>query len=176
MTEPTLPGVPVDIPLPPDTCLAFGYGGDARYVAFCWWQGADTVAFDDGQCTATGNGWGFQCFRRHRAVAPLLRDFQFGSSETEAQHALLVDTVKNRAIVASVSDAADFVAAQHPEPTQEQIAELARQIEAMEPGWREERVDQAEVMRRMQEQRAILARFMDWLNQCPTPQQGEGRG
>jgi hypothetical protein len=69
---PSLPGVPVDVPLPPQLAETFGYPGQARYVAFHWTPSGDEVYYDDGRLGGTGASWAFLTYKRHPAVEPLL--------------------------------------------------------------------------------------------------------
>lgn len=179
MTDTAMPGLPTDLPLPPSLCETWGYRHDARYVGFCWWGGADTVAFDDGINSGTGNGWAFQEFRRHRAVAPLLKPFDLGSLRTEATHAILIDRTMNRASVCPIAEAEAFLRSQHSPETPlipDDPEALRRELDAADTGWREVPVDMAAVMREMDEQRGRVGRMQAWLNMCPVPGKGEGRG
>ena len=76
-----------------------------------------------------------------------------------------------RASVCTGPKPADFLR-QHRPPLPDLSPEQVRQIEeAVAQGWREEQVDQAEVMGQMQEQRARVGRLMAWLDMCPDAQE-----
>src|SRR5262245_53847696 len=101
MTAPTMPGQPVDIPLPPEVDRAWGYPGESRYVVF--FIDGDDVLFTDGIQTGHAARWAFQEYSRHRAVEPLLRGFDL------AQDCLCLDRETNRASVCTGPEAADFL-------------------------------------------------------------------
>src|SRR5215211_407783 len=96
-----LPGTPVDLPLPPGLTVCLGYRGDARFVVFHWSPFGDQLVFDDGRSSGTAQSWAFLAYKRHRAVEPLLRGYDLGSSEEEATHVLLIDREANRASIAT---------------------------------------------------------------------------
>jgi hypothetical protein len=177
--EPRLPGQAVDVPVPPDLAEAFGYRGQARFVGFCWSPLGDELNYDDGRSAGSGASHAFLTYKRHKSVEPLLRGWNLGYSDAEAEHCLLLDRQRNRASIAPLAVARAFLKAQHPpaRPLSAQEAEtLRRQIEeAIAQGWQEVRVNPAEVQRLMQEQRQRVGRMVSFLDMCPTPP-GRGRG
>ncbi len=59
----------------------------------------------------------------------------------------------------------------------EQREAIARKFEEVAAKcWEEMRVNQAAIMRQMQEQRGRVGRMVSWLDQCPVPPPLEGRG
>jgi hypothetical protein len=70
---------------------ACGYTGEARYVAFYWIPGGDELVWNTGWSSATGEWMAWLTWTRHRRVAPLLAPYDFGSSDGEAHHWLLLD-------------------------------------------------------------------------------------
>jgi hypothetical protein len=50
---------PVPVPVFPWLAKAFGYRGDARFVAFYWTPAGDEVVYDDGMRSGTGEPWAF---------------------------------------------------------------------------------------------------------------------
>ena len=169
MTDTPLPGVPIDLPLPPSLCETLGYQHDARFVSLRW--SYDHLIVDDGRSSSTGAGWTFAQYTRHRAVAGLLSGFDLGGSDHEAASVLLLDREANRASICPLREARAFLRDQYPPVapmTPEQRAEAVRQFEEMvDSGWREEKVDMADVVRAMAEQRGRVGRMMAWLDLCP---------
>ena len=75
--------------LPRNWEQAFGYDGEARYVAFYWTPVGDEAVYDDGQVSGHGN---WQMFLTLRHQHPELdRRYNLGSSDGEADHWLLLD-------------------------------------------------------------------------------------
>jgi hypothetical protein len=167
-----MPGQPVDIPLPPAFTETLGFRGDARYVGFYYSPLGDQLVVTDGVNSGTGQTWAYLGYKRHRAVASLLAPFDLGSSEEDAVHMLLIDRETNRASVAPVSEARDFLTWQHPpapELTPEQQMEFNRELERLMKEWRERPVDHEAIAREMQEQRRRVGRMMSWLDMAPVP-------
>ncbi len=177
MTEAPLPGRPVDCPLPPEFCEAMDYRGAARFVAFRW--AFDDLTVEDGRSSATGAGWTFSAYTRHRAVWPLLADLT-PDDGTVSGFALVVDREKGRASIARLNEAAAFLDAQWPPlaPPSPEEAEAARLTleELLDPAaWRVEPVDMEAVQRAMDEQRGRVRRMVSWLDMAPDAEQ-RGRG
>ena len=75
--------------LPRNWECAFGYDGDARYVAFYWTPVGDEALYDDGQVSCDGN---WRLFLTLRYQHPELdRRYNVGCSDLEADHWLLLD-------------------------------------------------------------------------------------
>src|ERR687896_2600038 len=96
---------PLPAPVPPILAQAIGYTGDARYVAFNWTPYGDEAEYFDGRSSATGNWQAFLAYIQHPAVSPHLNDYDFGSSESEAKHALILDRENTAVYVAPVKEA-----------------------------------------------------------------------
>ena len=170
----SLPGQPIDLPLPPELTECLGYTGNARFVSFRW--SYDDLFYDDGQSSGTAQGWTFQAYARHRAVAPLIDPHDLGGSDHMAPFVLLIDREINRASIAPIAEAREFLQAQHPpapELTPEQQAAFERELERLMKEWREKPVDHDAIAKEMAEQRGRVARMMSWLAMCPEPQQGQ---
>src|SRR5918998_3376160 len=101
-------------PVPPILAKAIGYTGEARYVAFNWTPYGDEAEYFDGRRSATGNWQAFLAYIQHPAVSPLLQDYDLGSSDSEARHALVLDRKKLEIFIAPVKEAQAFVSAQWP--------------------------------------------------------------
>ncbi len=68
---------------------AFGYDGEARYVAFYWTPVGDEAMYDDGQVSGDGN-WRLFLTLRHENPT-LDQRHKVGDSDVEADHWLLLD-------------------------------------------------------------------------------------
>jgi hypothetical protein len=79
------------LPCPPQLVELVGYDGSGRLVALWWSPFGDELMFSDGTLIASGNWRGWLCFCEHPLVRVFLEDYQFGGSEDEAEHWLLVD-------------------------------------------------------------------------------------
>jgi hypothetical protein len=75
--------------LPRNWERAFGYDGDARYVAFYWTPVGDEALYDDGQVSGDGN-WRLYLILRYQHPE-LDRRYNVGYSNLEADHWLLLD-------------------------------------------------------------------------------------
>src|SRR5687768_10155792 len=91
---------PLNVPVPPMLATAIGYRGKARFVSFQWTPAGDETEYSDGHVTATGNWQAFLAFIHHPAVSSHLSDYDFGSSDSEAKHALILDQEKQALFVA----------------------------------------------------------------------------
>ena len=177
MTDTSLPGLLVDLPLPPQLPETLGYRGNARFVGFYWSPLGDQLVATDGINSATGQSWAYIGYKRHRAVFPLLEPFDLGSSEEDAVHMLLIDRTASRASIAPVDEARTFLESQHPpapELTPEQQEVFNQELERLLAEWRERPVDHEAIAREMAEQRGRVGRMMAWLEMCPVPEQGQG--
>jgi hypothetical protein len=172
MSRASLPGTPLELPLPPELAEAFGYSGDSRFVGFYWSPCGDEVIHTDGRSTGTGQSWTFLSYRRHRAVSPLLDGWNLGYSDQDAEHCLLLDRERNRASIATLTEARAFLEDQHPpmpELTPEEAAAIRERIEQVLEEWRSREVDPAELRRLMDEQRGRVKRMVAFLDKCPVP-------
>jgi hypothetical protein len=83
--------------LPRNWERAFGYDGEARYVAFYWTPVGDEAMYDDGQVSSDGN-WRLFLTLRHQHPE-LDRRYNLGYSEMEADHWLLLDRETRELVV-----------------------------------------------------------------------------
>ena len=109
--------IPLSVPVPECLPAALGYTGPARFLAAYWEPAGDELTWDDGRAAVCGASWpAWLLYVQHRAVAPHVEQFNFGSSESEAQRWLIVDTqVPRKAYAAPPAEARPFLRAQWPE-------------------------------------------------------------
>jgi hypothetical protein len=170
-----MPGQPTDLPLPPAVDRAWGYTGNARYIMAYHSPAGDECTVEDGRSAATGATHAFLMYRRHRAVQPLIADVNLGYSDLDATHCIVLDRQRNRASIAPIDEARQFLHDQHPprEPlTPEQQAAAEAEIERLMQEFRTRPVDAGAVARAMQEQRGRVARMINWLDMAPEPERG----
>jgi hypothetical protein len=135
--------IPLSAPVPPNLEQALGYGGEARYVAFYWEPCGDELMLDDGQYSSDGNWQVWLEYTNHPNVAPYLMEkcwrcrgvgttnqlenqpcefcdgagyfpFNFGYSDDEATHWIIVDRQERKAYAAPVAAARQFLQQQWP--------------------------------------------------------------
>jgi len=111
--------------LPRNWERAFGYEGDARYVAFFWHPVGDEAMYDDGRCSGDGEWSMFLELERQRYPAILAHDV--GSSDFEATEWLVLDRETRELFVMPVEEARALLEAQHP-PRPEVPPEQVRQL------------------------------------------------
>lgn len=175
MSDTSLPGNPVAIPLPNELDRAFGYRGDARYVAFYHSDLGDDVVFSDGRSSGSGNTWAFSAFRRHPAVCPLLCDTNLGYSDVTAEECLIIDREGRRASIARLEEVQPFLQAQWPpQPplTPEQQEAFNRELERLMEEMRNRPIDWDAVARQQREQSTRMAVILAFLDQQVPPGQG----
>ena len=154
-------------PVPPMLAKAIGYTGEARYVAFNWTPYGDEAEYFDGRRSATGNWQAFLAYIQHPAVSPLLEDYDFGSSESEAKHCLILDREKPELFIAPMKEARVFLTEQWPsEPPlrmslKEELAQLSEALKNVKPP---DTMDIEEVQRRIDEQYALIEQMQQWLD------------
>jgi hypothetical protein len=85
---------PLNIPVPPMLPKALGYMGEARYVSFQWTPYGDEADYSDGRLSGTGNWMAFLAYIQHPAISPILKEYDLGSSDSEARYALILDRNK----------------------------------------------------------------------------------
>jgi hypothetical protein len=97
---------------------AIGYHGEGRFVSFHWTPYGDEADYSDGRISATGNWQAFLAYIQHPAVSPFLKEYDLGSSDSEAKHTLILDRDKLEIMIAPVKEARKFLEAQWPpQPT-----------------------------------------------------------
>jgi hypothetical protein len=154
------------IPVPPMLEEAMGYDGEARLVAF-YWGGGDEAYYADGYRSACGEWDAFLLFIEHPAVAPALQGYDFGSSEDEARHWLILDREQRHLSVAPVATAQRLLKVQwkrpEPEPVlvvdEEAWARLVAEIEA-----RAAQITPQQIMAAMQAHQQLLHELRAWLD------------
>lgn len=88
---------------------AMGYDGELKWVAFYWEPCGDEARYDDGFCSADCNWHGFLAFTNHPRISPLLKSYNLGSSDFEADHWLLVDLIERELYVGSKTEIKGFI-------------------------------------------------------------------
>jgi hypothetical protein len=99
--------------LPRNWERAFGYGGDARLVAFYWQPAGDEAMYDDGRASGDGN---WQLFLTLKDTWPQLDDLNLGYSDLEADHWLVLDRESRRLMALPKAEAQRRLARQWPPP------------------------------------------------------------
>jgi hypothetical protein len=84
------------LPVPPGFEQVMGYPGNRKWVAFFWTPYGDELEFDDGYSSGTIDWPGWLAFVRHRLVRPLIKAYDFGSSDSDPVHCLLLDRQKRQ--------------------------------------------------------------------------------
>ena len=155
------------VPVPPMLAKAIGYTGNARYVAFHWTPYGDEAEYFDGRMSATGNWQAFLAYIQHPAVSPHLQDYDLGSSESEAKHALILDREQLEVFIAPVKAAEKFLMQQRlPWPPmrmsqEEYLAKISLALKKIQPP---SDIDIAEIQRRIDEQYALVGALQRWLD------------
>lgn len=172
----------LDLPVPPIFEEILGYKGDGRFVAFYWTPSGDELMYTDGRISADGEYAPWLLWTRHIAVGAALFGFDFGSSETDAKHWLLLDRKERRFYVGEADQVARFFQ-QLPEAMEAREAWDALSAEERKrlqtEAW--ENVQEAmkripqltveDIQQRMQEARRLYRKLAMWLDQqsvtCP---------
>jgi hypothetical protein len=158
---------PLNVPVPPMLAKAIGYTGKARFVSFQWTPYGDETDYSDGRVTATGNWHAFLAFIHHPAVSPHLEEYNLGSSDYEAKHALILDQKELTLFVAPVREAEKFLSEQWPkEPPihmsqEEYMAHVMKALKNVKPPTD---VSIAEIQRRIERQYALVEELQQWLD------------
>jgi hypothetical protein len=158
---------PLKVPVPPMLSKAIGYKGEARFVSFQWTPYGDEADYSDGRMSATGNWHAFLAYVRHPAVSPFLKEYDLGSSDSEARHALILDRRKFEIMIAPVKEAQAFLSAQWPpQPPirmskEEYLAMLSKALKSVK---QPEDIDIEDIQRRIKEQYALVEDMQRWLD------------
>jgi hypothetical protein len=157
---------PLNAPVPPMLAKAIGYTGEARFVSFQWTPYGDETDYSDGRVSATGNWQAFLAYIQHPAISPHLKDYDFGSSESEAKHALILDRENTAVYVAPVKEAEKFLTKQWPEepPVHMSNEEYAELISKALKNIKQRKTNMAEIDRRIQQQYALVEELQLWLD------------
>jgi hypothetical protein len=158
---------PLKVPVPPMLGIAIGYKGEARFVSFQWTPYGDEADYSNGQISAIGEWQAFLAYIRHPAVSPHLRGYDFGSSDSEAKHALILDREKLELFVASVKEPERFLTEQWPPQlplrmSREEYSALVMQ--ALKNVQQRREIDMEEVHRRIEEQSTLIEEMQQWLD------------
>jgi hypothetical protein len=158
---------PLHAPVPPMLATAVGYRGEARFVSFHWTPSGDEAYYSDGRVSATGNWQAYLAYIQHPGVSPHLKGYDFGSSDGEAKHTLILDQKERSLYVAPVKAAEKFLGEQWPKQPpirlsqKEFTAAVMKALKHVKPP-RDADVD--EVYRRIRQQNAIVDELQQWLN------------
>lgn len=114
---------PLTVLAPPMLCEAIGYQGKARFVAFYWTPAGDEVIYTDGRISADGCWIAWLLFTQHHAIAPHLEPYNFGSSDEEAIHWLMINRESHQMYVGTRQAVYQFLI--------EQFAEQSRYDELL---------------------------------------------
>jgi hypothetical protein len=134
----------IPAPMPPDNLLAraVSYDGDANLVGLYWAPGIDEAMITDGRVTFDGHFLGYLDYIRHSLVAPILWQWNLGSSEDEATHWLLLDRAAGTLSVAPRAEAERLLREQWPPAAEQPVkawtdadlhAFMAQQIASIDP-------------------------------------------
>jgi hypothetical protein len=107
--------------LPRNWEQAFGYDGQARWLAVYWQPVGDEAVCDDGRVAGDGAWWIFSDLVDHALVGPLIQVLPrslglaaLGSSDAEATHCLLLDLQERQVYVSPIDLGLRFVHNQWP--------------------------------------------------------------
>lgn len=113
------------IPVPPQIEESLGYTGECRWLATWWEPAGDEARIADKWTQQDGEWAGFLAYTQHRTVAPILRSYNLGSSDSRAEHVLIFDLQERTAYIAPYNTGLLFLETQD-EPKPEHIAALER--------------------------------------------------
>jgi hypothetical protein len=178
--------VPVDAPVPPMLEQAVRYvpmqeDQPARWLAIYWMMAGDEAYVTDGRVGHDGSPWGYLAFVRHPTVALHLarlqaRGFDFGSSDSQATHYLVVDRAGRRLYAAPRYDAERWLLRQwgvDPDAKQEPLKLTPEELQAACDKFAEEmRRRSAEFGGRsirdaIIRQRAVEQQMVRWMDETP---------
>jgi hypothetical protein len=155
------------VPVPPMLAEAIGYKGEARFVSFQWTPYGDEADYSDGWLSGTGNWQAFLAYIQHPVVSPFLQRYDFGSSENEASHALILDRDKSELMIAPVKEARVFLESQWgtqqtiPLSKEEYLDMLSKALRGIK---RTDDIDVEEIQRRIEEQYTMIEDMQRWLD------------
>ncbi len=162
------------VPVPPMLEQALDYPShtstDAKFVSFYYTPFGDESMYDDGRESGTGDPYAFLEFVQHQKVWRHLTAFDFGSSDYEGKHRLLLDRETRKlyggpARVVSLIVSTQWQRDTTPESeipylTPEQMEEVWAEIEAHIS----QTPSDEEIEVRIAERRQIMNQLLDWLN------------
>lgn len=130
-------------PLPRNWERAFGYKGEARWLATYWTPYGDEAMYNDGQVSATANWRTFQELTNmyRAAITKALVEsgacpaddaraaiFYFGSSDAEASHCLVLDLAERKIYFDEIGPGLQYVTSQHPPAPSSEPIEITSEI------------------------------------------------
>jgi len=107
-TQSALIYLPVPVPLALEN--AVGYTGDGSWFGMYWTPAGDEVMLVDRWSEYTGEWAGYLAYVRHHRVARHLVGYNFGGSDVEPDHWLLINRETRQAFTASEETARAFLA------------------------------------------------------------------
>jgi hypothetical protein len=158
---------PLNVPVPPMLATAIGYKGEARYISFHWTPSGDETYYSDGRISTTGNWQAYLAYIQHPAVSPYLKDYDFGSSDSEAEHALILDREEQALYVAPVKAAEKFLGEQWPKAPPLRISQkefTALVMKALKNVKPPKEINVDEVYRQIRQQNALVDELLLWLD------------
>lgn len=170
-----LPGVSLNIPIPPMLEQAVRYAGAARYFALFWSPAGDEAMVSDGCVTHDGCWWGYIALVDHPLIAIALagQRYSLGSSEFDATHWLIIDRTARAASIAPREVAEKFLEAQHPplpptDLTPDQWTQIVDQLnQAMHKQMtaRMAQVESLDLRKQITRQNVIVSNMKAWLDE-----------
>jgi hypothetical protein len=157
----------LNVPVPPMLARAIGYTGKARFISFQWTPYGDETDYSDGRVSAPGNWQAFLAFIQHPAVSPHLKGYDFGSSDSEAKHALILDQKQLALFVAPVREAEKLLSEQwsnEPPPSMSQEEYTALVMKALKNVKPAKDISMDEIHRRIERQYAFVEELQQWLD------------
>jgi hypothetical protein len=162
----------LDVPVPPmlEAAIGVGYDRATRFVAFYWTPAGDEIMIDDGAVRYDGDWRAWLTFTHDPVIVQALAAYDFGSSNGEAVHWLVLDRRERHLYAVPVVEAQQWLRDQHPRRalhelpavTGAQVLGLLGQI--IEPGQEQvQHIDQQAVLRRIAEQDARVTALAGWL-------------
>jgi len=158
---------PLEIPVPPMLSTAIGYTGEARYGSFQWTPYGDEADYSDGRLSGTGNWQAFLAFIQHPAVSPFLKEYDLGSSDSEARHVLILDRKILEILIAPVKEAQTFLKAQWPPQPEIRMSKeeyLEMLSENLKSAKHPDDIDIAIIQRQIAEDYALIEEMQRWLD------------
>lgn len=123
------------VPLPPMLNEMAGVSSSSQFVAL--YYSGSKATWNDGRSSATFPFYTvWQPYTEHLAIAVDLFDYNLGSDDCLATHALVCDRSGEKVYVAPFAEAMNFLERQHPprqEITQQQWEEIKAQLEDWSP-------------------------------------------
>ncbi len=160
------------IPVPPASILerAVGYQNqkNARYLALWWEPCGDEVMVSDGMVSFTGHWPGYLAYVQHPLVAPVLANYNLGSSEDFATHRLMINLDTRQAYVALAAKADRILSLQwEQQPRNSPVTLFMEDLEPVLREWArslQADVSMEAVMSRMAEDQKAVDTLRAWMD------------